>query len=108
MRDDYLDWITKCREEGRRIYYRDETRVFKNMTCEKVWKDIVGESTAGTFTVPSRRSERSILSHIGCAETGLLDECLLLFKGSKSKKNSDYFSEMNWSVLSHWCETTVS
>ena len=107
MRDDYLDWITKYREERRRIYYQDETWVFKNMACAKVWKDIVGESTAGTFTVPSRRDERFIVPHIGCTETGLLDECLLLFRGSKSNKNSEYHSEMNWNVFSRWCETTV-
>ena len=108
MRDNYLDWIAKYRKEGRRIYYRDETWVFKNMTRAKVWKNIVGESTAGTFTVPSGRSERSILSHIGYAETELLDECLLLFKGSRSNKNPDYHSEMNCSVFSNWCETNVS
>ena len=107
MRDDYLDWVTKNREEGRRIYYQDETWVFKNMTCAKVWKYIVGESTAATFTVPSERVERSILSQIGCAETGLLNECSLLFRGSKSNKNSDYHSEIKWNVFSHWCETTV-
>ena len=107
MRDDYLDWIRKYREEGRRVYYQDETWVFKNMSCPKVWKDIVGLSTDGCFMVPSGKGERSILSHIGCAETGLLDGCMLLFRGSKSNKNADYHSEMNWNVLSHWCETTV-
>ena len=61
-----------------------ETWVFKNMTCAKLWKDIVGESTAGTIMVPSVRAERSILSHIGCAETELLDDRSLLFRGSKS------------------------
>lgn len=47
------------------MHYQDETQVFKNMKCTKVQKDIVGESTSGTFTVRSGRGERSILSHIG-------------------------------------------
>ena len=48
-----------------------------------------------------------LLSHIGCAETGLLDGCMLLVRGSKSNKSADYHSEMNWNVFSHWCESTV-
>ena len=71
------------------------------MTSAKVWQDIFGESTAGTFTVPSGRGERSILSQIGFAETGPLDECLLLFRASKSNQNSYYHSEMSWNVFSH-------
>ena len=55
MRDYYLEWIYKYREEGRREYYQDETWGFKNMSCAKVWKDIVGLSTDGCFMVPSGR-----------------------------------------------------
>ena len=77
------------------------------MTCAKVWKDIVGDATANTYKVPAGKGERSILCHIGCAETGLLDQSLLLFRGSKSKKSDDYHSEMNWDVFSDWCERVV-
>ena len=107
MRDDYLDCIRKHREEERRVQYQEETWVFKNMSCAKVWKDIVGISTDACFIVPSGRGERSILPHIGCAETGLLNECMLLFGGSKSNKTADCHSEMNWNVFCHWCETKV-
>ena len=41
MRDDYLDWIQNYRTEGRRIYYQDETWIFKNMACGKAWKDTI-------------------------------------------------------------------
>ena len=41
MRDDYLDWIQNYRTEGRRIYYQDETWIFKDMACWKAWKDTV-------------------------------------------------------------------
>ena len=36
MRHSYLDWIHNYRQSGFRIYYQDETWVFKNMTCSKI------------------------------------------------------------------------
>ena len=104
-------WLSRLdsqiQEEGRRVYYQDENWVFKNMSCRKVWKYTVGISNDGRFMVPSGKGERSILLYIGCAETELLDECMLLFRGSKNNKSVYYRSEMNWHVLSHWCETRV-
>ena len=108
MRDDYLDWLDHYREQGYHIFYQDETWVFKNMTCSKVWQDIVDHATDGTFAVPSGEEERSILCHIGSPGTGLLDNCIVLFRGSKSNKQADYHLEMNWNVFSNWCETIVS
>lgn len=32
---------------------------------------------------------------------------MILYRGSKSNKDADYHSEMNWDILSHWCETKV-
>lgn len=64
-RNDYLEWIHKYRDLGYRIYYQDETWVFKNMTCKKFWQDTKGESTQGLQNVPSGSGERSILSHVG-------------------------------------------
>ena len=107
MRSDYLQWVQKYRNEGYRVYYQDETWVFKNMTCTKIWRNTEEEEMEDIFKVPSGRGERSILSHIGCADTGLLSNCLLLFRGQKSNKDSDYHSEMNWDVFSSWCENTV-
>ena len=107
MRDSYLDWIRHYRESGYRVYYQDESWVFKNISCSKVWKDVRDYSTADVYKVPSGKGERSIISHIGCAETGLLDNCLLLFRGSKSNKAADYRSEMNWNVFSDWCKQKI-
>lgn len=107
MRDNYLEWIQNYRAEGYNIYYQDETWVFKNIACRKVWQDKVGNSTQGTFNVPSGKGERSILSHVASQETGLLNNCLLLFRGAKSNKSEDYHTEMNWDVFSHWCENVV-
>ena len=107
MRDDYLEWIEYYREQGYRIFFQDETLVFKNMTCSKVCQDILGEGTKDTFSVPSGKGMRSILCHIGSPETGSLENCMFLFKGSKSNKQADYRSEMNWHVFSNWREEGV-
>ena len=77
------------------------------MTCTKVLKYASGDEIDSTYTVPSGKGERSTISHVGCADTGLLDRCFLFFRGSKSNKDSDYHTEMNWEVFSHWCETKV-
>ena len=96
MRDDCQEWMDKYRNEGRLIYYQDENWVFKNMVCNKVWKNVIIEATDDCFTAPSGKGERSALSHIGCANTGLLDQCMILFQGLKSNKSAEYHTEMNW------------
>ena len=88
-------------------FYQDEMRVFKIMTCGKVLQDILGDSTKDIFNVQSGKGERSILCHFGSAETGLLKNCLLLFRGLKSNKKTDYHSEMSWKLFSDWFETVV-
>ena len=102
-----MDWIEIYRQEGRRTYYQDETWVFKNMTCSKAWKDIRENATKDVLHVPSGRGKRSILSHIGSPDSGLVNGCMLLFRGSKSNKSADHHTEMNWDFFSIWCETKV-
>ena len=67
----------------------------------------MGHATDGTFAVPSGKWERSRLCHIGSADTRLLENCILQFRGSKSNKQADYHSEMNWNVFSNWYGTDV-
>lgn len=107
MRDNYLEWIDKHRQEGYDILFQDETWVFKNMCSKKVWKDTKGDSTSGILKTPSGSGERSILSHVISETSGLLEDCMLLYRGAKSNKDSDYHSEMNWDVFSNWCTTKV-
>ena len=107
MRDNYLNWILYCSNAQYRIHYQDETWVFKNTSCNKIWKDFISSSTEDLCKVPAGKGACSIVFHLGCAETGLLNDCLLLFRRSKSNKSSDYHTEMNWNVLSSWCESKV-
>ena len=67
----------------------------------------MADSTHEVYKLLSGKRERSIVIHVGCAETGFLGTSLLLFRGPKSNKDADYHTEMNWEVFSHWCETTV-
>ena len=107
MRDDYLEWVEKYRRGGYRIFYQDETWVFKNMAQRKIWKpkDVVNSSEVD-YRVPSGNGDRSIISHIGSAETGLLQDCLLMFHGRKQVA-SDYHKEMNSEVFLGWLRDTV-
>ena len=58
IRDDYRVWVDYYREQGYRIFDQDGTWVFKSMFCSKIWQDIIGHATVGTFMVPSNKWER--------------------------------------------------
>lgn len=77
------------------MYYQDESWVFKNIECTKICKGCIKYSTHVVYNVLFRKGERSIISQIRCAENGLLNNCLLLFRDSKINKNPDYLTEMN-------------
>ena len=74
------------------------------MTARKMWKFNDGEFV---LKVPAGKSERSIVCHVGSSTTGLLDGCLVMFCGSKSKKSDDYHTEMNRHVFPDWLKTKV-
>ena len=105
MREKYLFWIHKYRNEGYHIFYQDETWLNKNMSPNRIWTYANNDVT--DYKVPSGKGERSIICHLGSAETGLLDGCLLMFRGSKSSQSSDYHTEMNSEVFLDWLEKTV-
>ena len=100
MRDNYSDWISGYQEQGYNIDYQDETWIFKNMSCSKVLKDFVADSIEEAYKVPAGKGYGSIVCHIGSAETGVLNNFLLIFRGSKSNNPFDYHSEMNWNSFS--------
>lgn len=103
QRIEYIKQIKKYRSEGKPIYYQDETWVTKNMTLNNVWLD---ENGRGGLKVPQGKGERSIICHIG-GENGFVENAKLIFRGTKSKKISDYHSEMNSAVFLDWLETKV-
>lgn len=95
----YLRQIKKFREEGRKIYYQDETWVNEGHVKKYVWHDdtvksnrdaILNGLSTGLKT-PSGKGQRLIISHMG-NEDGFKQDALLLFH---SKSSGDYHKEMN-------------
>ena len=92
-RENYIDCIKKYRNEGVSIFYQDETWVFKNIDQSKRWLDT--QSDEVNYQVPSGTGPRSLISHLGSNETGLLEGCLLLSRGRNSNKDADNHTDMN-------------
>ncbi|XP_054718492.1 uncharacterized protein LOC129227896 [Uloborus diversus] len=94
------------RQEGRKIYYMDETWLNAGHTLDKVWTDTCVESSKQAFLsglstglkAPSGKGERLIITHIGSA-AGFLQQGLLLFK---SNKNKDYHKDMDAACFEDW------
>lgn len=58
--DDFLDLAEQYREEGYKIYCQNETWVFKNITCTKVWKDIDSDAKANVYQIPAGKENCSM------------------------------------------------
>lgn len=48
-----------------------------------------------------------MVSHLGSAETGVLDGCLLTCRGTNENKIADYHTEMSASVFLDWLKSKV-
>lgn len=95
----YLDNIKKYREEGRHIYFLDETWVNAGDCTSKTWVDGTIKSNRDAFL--KGLSTGIIVLHIG-SEDGFLPGGLLCFE---SKKNTgDYHNEMNGDTFREWME----
>ncbi|KAF1333717.1 hypothetical protein FI667_g2536, partial [Globisporangium splendens] len=99
----YIKRMREFRDQGRPIFYQDETWVNRNMSPTLVCLD---EEDKGGIKVPSGKGERSIVCHIG-GETGFVHGAELVFRGKKSLKDSDYHTEMNANVFLDWMEKKV-
>lgn len=105
-RRNYLEKIRQYRQEGRKIYYMDETWLNEGHTVQKVWQDLNIQSKRQAFLeglstglkAPSGKGRRLIITHIG-SETGFLDGGLEIFQ---SKKTNDYHEEMDAAHFEKW------
>jgi len=85
-RQNYLYDIRKFREEGRTIYYLDETWINAGDCVEKLWVDKTVKSKHDVFnrglttgaTNPTGKGQRLIILHIG-SHNGFVDGVLLCF-----------------------------
>ncbi|XP_022183156.1 uncharacterized protein LOC111042762 [Myzus persicae] len=105
----YLREIKRYREEGRPIYYLDETWVNAEDVNSKVWFDktvtsayMASSEGLSTGAVnPTGKGKRLIVCHIG-SQDGFVPGGLLCFE---SKKNTaDYHDEMNGNSFRDWLE----
>lgn len=107
----YLRQIKKYREEGRHIYYLDETWCNAGHTFSKVWQDTAVKSSRDAFLQglstglqdPSGKGKRLIILHIGSSE-GWVPDGELIFVG---EKRGDYHDEMNAQVFENWMMKTL-
>ncbi|KAB0799818.1 hypothetical protein PPYR_07698 [Photinus pyralis] len=84
----YLKAIKQYRNEGRAIYYLDETWLNEGHTKQKVWTDDNVRTRRQAFVEglptglknPSGKGKRLIILHV-CSENGFVNEGLLLFEG---------------------------
>ncbi|XP_060855619.1 uncharacterized protein LOC132933335 [Metopolophium dirhodum] len=106
-RRSYISDIRRYREEGRTIYFLDETWVNAGDCSSRVWVDQTIQSHRDAFLRglttgsrnPTGKGKRLIVVHIGSAE-GFVAGGLLCFE---SKKNtSDYHDEMNGDTFFEW------
>lgn len=102
----FLREIKNYREEGKKLYFLDETWVNAGHTVSKVWKDTTILNPRQAFIQglttglkdPSGKGGRLIVLHIG-SEDGFVEDGLLCFQ---SKKTGDYHEEMNAEVFENW------
>jgi len=108
----YLLDIRRYREEGRPIYYLDETWVNAGDVPSKVWcdksiksaRDATNKGLSTGAVNPSGKGKRLIVCHIG-SEDGFVSDSLLCFE---SKKNTqDYHDEMNGDCFRDWLESVL-
>jgi transposase len=98
--------IKKIRQEGRPIFYLDETWLNAGHTKQKIWYDETIKNSREAFNQglstglksPSGKGKRLIILHIG-SEDGFVDDGLLLFEGIKQ---GDYHDEMNANKFEEW------
>uniref|UniRef100_A0A2S2PF27 Tc1-like transposase DDE domain-containing protein n=1 Tax=Schizaphis graminum TaxID=13262 RepID=A0A2S2PF27_SCHGA len=94
----YLENIKKYREEGRHIYFLNETWVD---TTVRSHRDTFLKGLSTGAVNPSGKGKRFIVLHIG-SEDGFLPGGLLCFE---SKKNTSYYhDEMNVDTFREWME----
>ncbi|KAM7290001.1 hypothetical protein ISCGN_030129 [Ixodes scapularis] len=102
----YLHEIARHRQDGRKIFYLDETWVTAGHTVSRVWVDTTVASSHDAFMrglstglkQPSGKGQRLIVTHIGSDES-FVDGCLDVFRGQKT---GDYHEEMDGASFEKW------
>jgi len=100
----YIKQLKAYRDEGRAIYFQDETWVNKYMTPLKTWMDET--RGGGAPKLPQGKGARSIICHIG-SKDGFLEGARPIYRGEKALQDSEYHTEMNSEVFLDWMSKNV-
>lgn len=96
----YLTQVKQLRNEGRQLFYIDETWVDSNLTFSKCWQS---SRVQGVLSNHSS-SNRLIVVSIGSAK-GFLEGASLVFKSGKT--TGDYHGQMNAENFEKWIKCIV-
>lgn len=93
-----MDELKKLRNQGKNIYYLDETWLDSNITVKMCWQtEVFGVQDNYPIIISS--GNRLILLHSGSKE-GFLDGAMLLYKAGSS--GGDYHRQMNHVNFEKW------
>lgn len=99
-RIEFLQRITRYREEGRPIIYTDESYVDSTHVSSKSWGDGSKEGLKKKIS----KGQRIVIVHAG-SEAGFITNALLMFKAGT--KSGDYHDNMNFSNYEKWLKTQL-
>ncbi|XP_076282936.1 uncharacterized protein LOC143211640 [Lasioglossum baleicum] len=106
-RQQYIERIRTLREEGRPIYYLDETWINAGDCKRRLWVDASVSCPRNAeerglsigIPAPTGRGKRLIILHVGSAD-GFVPGALLCFESKKD--SADYHHEMNGDTFFEW------
>uniref|UniRef100_A0A6P7FNP8 Uncharacterized protein LOC114332220 n=1 Tax=Diabrotica virgifera virgifera TaxID=50390 RepID=A0A6P7FNP8_DIAVI len=103
-RNEYFDAISKFRDEGRPIFYLDETWFDTHDTAQKGWTD---DSIKCAPNYPINRGQRIIILNIGSKNGWLGGESFLLSAKNIKDSKLDYHGNMTSRLFKEWFEKKV-
>lgn len=102
QRDSFLASIKQYRDSCRAFFYTDEMWANKNMSVYRSWTD---GTLRARMPVPSGKSGRLNLAHVGSRKTGLVPDAGQVFIGQK--RSGYYHKEMCSDVWLEWLQETM-
>lgn len=100
LRIRYLRKLQQYRNEGRAVFFMDETYVHSSHTQSKGWTD----NTNSGLKTPISKGNRLIVVHAG-NENGFVNGALVTFQSGR--KSGDYHDDMNFVNYEKWLKTKL-
>lgn len=99
LRDSYLEWTERYKDDEDEVYYQEETWVFKTTVASNILQSVTRNDEHGIdYKVHFGSKGCLIVSHLRSTSHGLL-KVFLLLSTDVNKADHDYHSEMNETVF---------